>query len=123
MLSNGLSRYDQALTAAERASADPDELGLATWSLAELIEAAARTGALERASGALRRFSGSTSAAATDWALGIQARSTAPLSGDFRAERLYLEAIETAGPDPDPRGAGPRAPALRRVAAPPGPPP
>ena len=97
MLSNGLSRYDKALTAAERASADPDELGLATWSLAELIEAAARTGALERASGALRRFSGSTSAAATDWALGIQARSTALLSGDSRAERLYLEAIERLG--------------------------
>ena len=97
MLSSGLSRYDKALTAAERASADPDELGLATWSLAELIEAAARTGALERASGALRRFSESTSAAATDWALGIQARSTAPLSGDFRAERLYLEAIERLG--------------------------
>ena len=97
VLSNGLSRYDQALTAAERASADPDELGLATWSLAELIEAAARTGAIERASGALRRLSEASSAAASDWALGIQARSTALLSGDSRAERLYLEAIERLG--------------------------
>jgi DNA-binding CsgD family transcriptional regulator len=97
VLSNGLSRYDEALTAAEQASADPDEVGLATWSLAELIEAAARTGALERASGALQRLCQATSAAATDWALGIQARSQALLSGVEHAERLYLEAIERLG--------------------------
>jgi DNA-binding CsgD family transcriptional regulator len=97
VLSNGLSRYDEALTAAEQASEDPNEPGLATWALAELIEAAARTGALERASGALRRLAAATSAAATDWALGIQARSTALLSDDSRAERLYLEAIERLG--------------------------
>jgi DNA-binding CsgD family transcriptional regulator len=97
VLNNGLSRYDEALAGAEQASADPDELGLATWSLAELIEAAARTGALDRASDALRRLSQATSAAATDWALGIQARSTALLSADEHAERLYLEAIERLG--------------------------
>ncbi len=98
VLNNGLSRYDEALTAAEQASEDPDELGLATWALSELIEAAARTGALERASGALRRLSEATSAAATDWALGIQGRSRALLSGVEHAERLYLEAIERLGP-------------------------
>jgi DNA-binding CsgD family transcriptional regulator len=97
VLDNSLGRYDEALTAAEQASEDPDELGLATWSLAELIEAAARTGALERASGALRRLSEATSAAATDWALGIQARSTALLSAVEHAEPLYLEAIERLG--------------------------
>ncbi len=97
VLNNGLSRYDEALTAAEQASADPDQPGLATWWLAELIEAAARTGALERGSGALRRLSDATSAAGTDWALGIQARSRALLSGDDHAERLYLEAIERLG--------------------------
>ena len=97
MLSNGLSRYDEALTAAGQASAGPDELGLATWSLAELIEAAARTGAVERAADALRRLSQATSAAGTDWALGIQARSQALLSGAEHAERLYLEAIERLG--------------------------
>jgi DNA-binding CsgD family transcriptional regulator len=97
VLSNGLARYDEALTAAEQASADPDELGLAAWSLAELIEAAARTGALERASGAFRRLAEATTAAATDWAFGIQARSRALLSGDSRAEPLYREAIERLG--------------------------
>jgi DNA-binding CsgD family transcriptional regulator len=97
VLSNGLARYDEALIAAEQASEDPDELGLATWSLAELIEAAARSGALERASGALRRLAAATSAAATDWALGIQARSRALLLGVEHAERLYLEAIRRLG--------------------------
>jgi tetratricopeptide (TPR) repeat protein len=97
VLNNGVSRYDEALTAAEQASADPDELGVATWALAELIEAAARTGAVERASGALRRLGEATSAAATDWALGILARSRALLSSGEQAERLYLEAIERLG--------------------------
>jgi hypothetical protein len=97
VLSNGLSRYDEALTAAGQASADPDQLGLATWSLAELIEAAARTGAVESASGALRRLREATSAAGTNWALGIQARSRALLADDEHAEPLYLEAIERLG--------------------------
>ena len=86
MLYNGLGRYDQALTAAEQGSEDPYELGLAAWSMVELIEAAARTGSSERAAGALRRLSEATSAAATDWALGIQARSRALLSDGEPAE-------------------------------------
>jgi DNA-binding CsgD family transcriptional regulator len=94
VLHNGLGRYDEALAAAEQGGAHPDELGFATWSLAELIEAAARTGSPERASGALRRLSDVTSAAATDWALGIAARSRALLSDGEPAEELYLEAIE-----------------------------
>jgi DNA-binding CsgD family transcriptional regulator len=94
---NGVGRYDQALTAAERASENPHELGLATWSLAELIEAAVRTGVPERAAGALRRLSERAGAAATDWALGIEARSRALLSDDEPAERLYLEAIQQLG--------------------------
>ena len=44
VLYNGLGRYDLALAAAEQGSENPDELGLATWSLVELIEAATRTG-------------------------------------------------------------------------------
>ena len=64
----------EALAAAEQGSEYPYELGLATWSLAELIEAAARTGEPERAAGALRQLSEATGAAATDWALGIEAR-------------------------------------------------
>jgi DNA-binding CsgD family transcriptional regulator len=93
VLYNGLGRYDQALGAAEQGSQDLSELGLATWSLVELVEAAVRTGSPERAAGALQRLSEATSAAATDWALGIQARSRALISHGEPAERLYLQAI------------------------------
>lgn len=93
MLYNGLGRYDQALAAAEQGSEDPDELGLATSALVELIEAAARTESPDRAAGALSRLSEATSA----WALGIQARSTALLSDGESAEQLYLEAIGRLG--------------------------
>jgi hypothetical protein len=45
VLNNSLGRYDEALAAAERGSSEyPQERGLAALSLAELIEAAARTG-------------------------------------------------------------------------------
>jgi DNA-binding CsgD family transcriptional regulator len=97
VLYNGLGRYDQALIAAERGSEHPWELGLATWSLVELIEAAARAGSPERATEALRRLTEATSAAATDWALGIEARSLALLRDGEAAERLYLESIRRLG--------------------------
>ena len=122
VLCNGLGRYDQALAAAEQASEDPCELGLATWSLAELIEAAARTGSPERAAGALRQLSEATSAAATDWALGLQARSRALVSRRRARRAAVPRGDRAAWPDPDPGRAGPRVPALRRVAAPPEPP-
>ena len=70
---------------------------MAIWSLVELIEAATRTGQLEHAAGALRRLAESTSAAGTDWALGIEARSRALLSGGEFADRLYREAIQRLG--------------------------
>ena len=97
VLRNGLGHYEQALAAAEQGSEYPAELGLATWSLVELVEAAARTGTPERAAGALQRLGEATSAAGTDWALGLQARSRALLADDETAERLYLEAIERLG--------------------------
>ena len=97
VLCNSLGRYGQALAAAERGSGHLDELGLAPWSLAELIEASARVGQPGRAAGALRILSQTTSAAGTDWALGIQARSRALLADGGAAEPLYLEAIERLG--------------------------
>ena len=65
--------------------------------MAELIEAAARAGAPERAADAMARLSEITAASGTDWALGIQARSRALLSDGESAERLYLEAIRRLG--------------------------
>jgi DNA-binding CsgD family transcriptional regulator len=97
VLNNGHCRYDEALAAAEQGSEYPDELGLATWSMVELIEAAARTGSPERATSALRRLSQTTSASGTDWALGVEACSRALLSEGQSAERLYRKAIERLG--------------------------
>jgi DNA-binding CsgD family transcriptional regulator len=94
ILNNGLGRYDEALAAAEQGSEYPDELGLATWSMVELIEAAARTGQADRATSALGRLAEIASAAGTDWALGVLARSRALLSEGGSVEPLYDEAIE-----------------------------
>ena len=94
VLYNGLSRYDEALVAAAQASAHPAGLGPATWSLAELIEAAARCGRPGPAAAALEQLCEVTGAAATDWALGIQARCRALLSEGEAAEHGYVEAIE-----------------------------
>jgi len=97
VLHNGRSRYDEALAAAAQASAHPGELGPATWSLAELIEAAARCGQPSQAAAALDRLSEATSAAGTSWALGIQARCRALLSEGQAAEHGYLQAIGRLG--------------------------
>ncbi len=79
VLHNGLGRYDQALAAAEQASQDSRVLPPANWAAVELIEAATRSGAPERAAPALQRLSHMTRASGTDWALGIEAR--APSAG------------------------------------------
>jgi DNA-binding CsgD family transcriptional regulator len=98
VLSNGLGRYDEALAAAEQGSSQyPDEPGLAALSMAELIEAAARTGRPERAADAVRHLAEATTIAGTDWALGIRARSRALLSDGEPAECLYREAIDRLG--------------------------
>jgi len=98
VMGNGLSRYADALIAATATDAlGVEGLTIYTQGLAELIEAAARAGAPERAADALGRLSEMTSASGTDWGAGILARSQALLSGDDEAEALYLEAIERLG--------------------------
>ena len=49
VLYNSLGRYEEALSAAETAAEHPHELGVSTWVPTELIEAAARTGQIDRA--------------------------------------------------------------------------
>jgi DNA-binding CsgD family transcriptional regulator len=93
VLYNGLGGYEAALAGARRAC-EHEDLGFFGWSLAELVEAAARSGASGEASAALQQLSKRTRAAGSDWALGIQARSGALLADGRSAERLYLEAIE-----------------------------
>src|SRR5277367_6377266 len=92
-LDNGRGRYHQALAAAELGSNYPDDFGLATWSVVELIEAAVRSGDMEKATCALVRLRESTLMSESDWALGIRARCQALLSTGCHAESLYLEAI------------------------------
>ena len=91
---NGLGRYEDALAAAERAAGTARGLGPSIWLLAELIEAAARSGQPERATGPLAQLADITQAAGTDWALGTHARVAAMLAEGDTAERLYREAIE-----------------------------
>jgi DNA-binding CsgD family transcriptional regulator len=97
VLHNGLGRYEQALAAAEQASQDSRVLPPANWAVVELIEAATRSGAPERAAPALERLSQMTRASGTDWALGIEARARALVSGDEAADSLYREAIDYLG--------------------------
>jgi DNA-binding CsgD family transcriptional regulator len=98
VLNNGLGRYREAVTAAQLATENSSwELGFANWALPELVEAAARSGMPETAAGAHRRLAGMTDSAATDWALGIEARSRALISEGDVAERLYRSAIVHLG--------------------------
>jgi hypothetical protein len=53
VLLNGVGRYEDALAAAEEGSEYPGQLGLANWSMVELVEVAGRSGAPERAADAL----------------------------------------------------------------------
>jgi tetratricopeptide (TPR) repeat protein len=97
ILFNGLGRYGEALVAAQRASDDTPELFTSSWALAELIEAASRSGAPERGASALERLTDDTAVAGTHWGLGIAARSRALLTDGDAAESLYREAIERLG--------------------------
>ena len=94
VLSNGLGRYRDALTAAEEASAYPQEFGFANWGLAELVEAAVRCGETARATDAVERLARTTGPSGTPWGLGIEARSRALVSDGEAAELLYREAID-----------------------------
>jgi DNA-binding CsgD family transcriptional regulator len=96
VLHNGLGGYEDALAGARRAC-EYEDLAFFGWSLAELVEAGARSGASDEASAALRRLAERTSAAGSDWALGIQARSRALLSDRAAADSLYREAIDRLG--------------------------
>ncbi|MEU9384562.1 LuxR C-terminal-related transcriptional regulator [Streptomyces sp. NPDC048279] len=96
LLYNGLGRYDDALAAATRAC-QYEDLGYFGWSLAELVEAAARSGRPGSGERALDDLTERTRAAGTEWALGTAACSRALLSEGEAADALYQEAIERLG--------------------------
>jgi DNA-binding CsgD family transcriptional regulator len=94
LLYNSLSRYEEALSAAQEASDQPPVLGVAPWAaLSELVEAATRSAMPERGARALDQLAEVAYAAGSDWALGVEARCRALLSRGKAADRAYREAI------------------------------
>ena len=74
---NGLGRYAEALTAARRGSENHPELGHSNWAMAELIEAAARSGMTEIDARRLPAAGRDDQRQRHRLGLGIQARSRA----------------------------------------------
>ena len=91
---NGLGRYAEALPPAQDAADATPELVVAGWGLVELVEAAARCDEMEVARRALERIKERNSVIATDWGLGMEARSRALVSTGDTAEGLYREAVD-----------------------------
>jgi DNA-binding CsgD family transcriptional regulator len=90
----GLGRYQEAVPAAQMATASAGTIGRPPWAIAELIEAAVRTGKTDLAADACERFAEMTDASGSDWALGHQARARAQLSDGAEADAHYREAID-----------------------------
>jgi DNA-binding CsgD family transcriptional regulator len=97
LLHNGLGQYGKALSAAGEAIWYAGQSAVAGWARTELIEAAARAGQPGRAVEAMRQLAQATTAAGTDWALGIRSRSQALLSDGDLADELYRAAIKHLG--------------------------
>jgi DNA-binding CsgD family transcriptional regulator len=97
LLLNGLGRYQDAIVAAQEASDDTPELFVSVWAALELLEAATRCDDADLARTTLERIVAATAVAATDWSLGVEARSRALLSDGAAADELYREAIDRLG--------------------------
>ncbi|MEV6235097.1 LuxR family transcriptional regulator [Lentzea sp. NPDC051838] len=99
VLHNATGQYPAALAAAQKA-VEPGDLYLAGIALPELVEAAMRCGEEKSALEALEDLTERTSAAGTEWGLGVAASARALVSGeesDYLAALSHLE-ITTARP-------------------------
>jgi DNA-binding CsgD family transcriptional regulator len=96
VLYNGLGRYDAARDAA-REVFERDHLGFGPLVVAELAEAAARTGDVASVKAALDWLSERTQMTQTAWVLGIEARIRALLSDGQAADSCYRKSIERLG--------------------------
>ena len=96
VLNNGLGRYDAALDAARRVF-ERDQVGYGPFVVAELAEAASRTGDAELVRAALDWLSERTRVKPTDWVVGLEAGVRALLREGEAADRLYRESIDRHG--------------------------
>ena len=121
-LYNGIGRYEAAREAARAAFEHRDHLGIGPFVVGELAEAASRTGDQALVEAALDWISERTRVTRTDWVLGD--RGPRPRAAERRRRRRArvprVDRVPRAHA-PAPRARA-RAPALRRVAAPRGPP-
>uniref|UniRef100_UPI00055CEE0E helix-turn-helix transcriptional regulator n=1 Tax=Streptomyces sp. 142MFCol3.1 TaxID=1172179 RepID=UPI00055CEE0E len=93
VLHNGACRYDQALQSACQAGADSSVHRIRNWALAELIEAAVRTGHQDLAQDTLRELCQTTGPCSGHWAAGVEAHCRALLAVGADAEDLYRTAL------------------------------
>ncbi len=94
VLYNGMGDFDRAFAAARRGVANPGEMGLSTWSMFELVEAATRLGRLEDATGAAAHLLEVTHHSGTAWARGTSHLVSAMMSQDAtRADEHYAAAV------------------------------
>jgi DNA-binding CsgD family transcriptional regulator/tetratricopeptide (TPR) repeat protein len=93
-LYNGLGRYEVAAAAAREVIENAIDPWTPVGALPELIEAATHIGETEIARDALDRIVATTQPAGTDFALGVEARSRALVSGGSASEPLFQESID-----------------------------
>ena len=93
VLYNGLGQYKLALEAAQKAIAT-DDIVTSSWTLYELVEAAARVGERDVARDAADRLSERTAALTSAWAVGAALRSRALVADGAAAEDLHRQAVE-----------------------------
>jgi ATP/maltotriose-dependent transcriptional regulator MalT len=96
VLYNGIGRYDDARDAALRVI-ERNVVGYGSLVVAELAEAASRTGDIKLVHRALAWMVERTAATATEWASGIEARIRALASEGDQADQLYRESIALLG--------------------------
>ena len=97
VLHNSLGQYQEAMAAAERGAGYPQELGFATWSLVELVEAAARSGHPDRAADGLRAADAKDQRERHRLGAGHRSPKSPHLSQGDAAESSYTEAVERLG--------------------------
>ncbi|WP_329525328.1 helix-turn-helix transcriptional regulator [Streptomyces sp. NBC_01462] len=93
VLHNGACRYEQALESARLACSDSSIQRIRNWALAELVEAAVRTGHQDQADEALGELCGTTGPCSSHWAAGVEAHCRALLAVGPDAEDLYRTAL------------------------------